>query len=330
MTLVVSAVALGCGLGGRPPITELNLEPRQLPLLDGHHYSLSWLDDGVLAIASGVGMRDSRLDLINSANPEASRSVPVPDPDCLLHTIGALGRLPDGRLAFANICEGATGLRSRRATIHAYDAVRMTFSDLGATADAPAQMAWTNDMATLYYQAGTSLCETIYVRDASGDGPLGLTVVIENNEIPIGEDVVHSRDRCTSLGNAFSPTMNTTTGELAAFVSPTIGANGQARIDRPASIVIVAGGDAGAILDGIYYFGGLAWIDSERLVFSGQYAGVEGMWTVRSDGSEITLASRQALAPFAVNPSGTELAGLEVFPTEDGTMSRVFLLDLTQ
>jgi hypothetical protein len=157
-------------------------------------------------------------------------------------------------------------------------------------------------MAAAVYSVG-DLCAVLY-EHADGDSPLRATVEAQGTKFDVGLNPATDPDGCPVRGRASYPAF-ARDDRLSFMASANSGREGQDLIDLPwALFVQAAGEDPREALDGIVWPRGLAWLDDDRLVFSGAVGGVSGIWSIRADGEDLVRVADEEASWLAVSPDG--------------------------
>lgn len=160
--------------------------------------------------------------------------------------------------------------------------------------------------------AGNLICDGLVLVDEDGPADFGGKVVGPGGEFSPGH--FPGVSDCTSTGNAFSPTWSRDGGQVAFFASTeSIGVDGMARLDQPASLVLTRPGtwEMKPILEGIDDGGDIAFApDGQSLAFSGTLDRSEGVWLLDLATEKPALISEGVgtVGSLAFSPDGQQLA----------------------
>jgi hypothetical protein len=308
--IVMTALVLGCVAVTGPRYDELGLEPKPIPAAAAAYYDIAWLAPGILALAAPLGPSDSSIFLMDVAGRPIDAITLEKRPACVVRIALALTRLPTGELGFAETCVHDSSNPPTTSELFAYNIQAQLTRSLGPTSEPPKVMTWRNDMSSAVYTAEGSLCATLYRHDAQ-DGPLPVEVSLQGHRMPLGEELASAADRCTQFGNADFPVYAPDGRTLALVASYADGVHGQERIDRPWALMVVSDeGTSMTVLDGIRHPGGLAWLTSEVLVFTGDLGSNHGLWAVRRDGSKLIRVSASSPRWMSLAPDGSAAVGI--------------------
>jgi hypothetical protein len=282
----------------------------EVPAPRGAYYDIAWLASDTLAVTRHAPDNEV-IELLRVQDGTLIDQLTLPArTDCPIRLLAGLSRTPDGVLAYGDTCQDEGGFPTQRALLQTYDVSSDTVTGLGAIATTPLTMSWSADGSELTYTAGSALCETTFRRTAISDGPLDISVIAQGREFSIGENVL-APDRCTQLGNSRNATLADDGNTIAVLASAGGGDEyGPDRLDLPWAVVVIDDQKPATIVDGIQHPGGLVWISSDRLVFSGFLNDNRGTWSVNRDGSELRLLTREALGSVAVSQDRQQLIGL--------------------
>jgi hypothetical protein len=333
-TVLLAGAVFGCGvLSVRPPYRDLARHPQGIPAAAAAYYDITWLAPSLLAVVAPLGDTESSVSLMDlDGRGIGTVRLPEKRPACVVRIVADLTRLPTSELGFAETCVLDSSNPPTTSELFAYDIQPHLARSLGLTSEPPKVMTWLSDMSSAVYTAEGTLCATLYRHD-DGDGPLPIEVTVQGHRMPLGEELAATEDRCTQFGNADFPAYAPDGGTLALAASYAGGVHGQGRIDRPWALMLVSdGGTSTTVLDGLRHPGGLAWLTSKVLVFSGEIGGSAGLWAVRSDGSKLTHISESFPGPMSVSPDGSGLVGILPNPSlgdPDTTPNEVVRYDLS-
>lgn len=291
-----------------PEVLDRTREPVAIRLPAAPYYGVSWIGSDNIATAVSAG--EDEVILVATADGGQIERVELPRvEECVRRVPVGLTRLPTSELGFVARCVNATGYQP--APFLAYDRTTGSFRDLGIGLEWPAAMTWTPDMDTVVYTAEGSLCSTLYQRTPTSHGPMALDVEIGGRTVPLGEDLSQAEDGCTHRGNADWPAFSPDGSALAVLAAPVRSGSGQARIDQPWTLVVVANGQPAALLGGIHYPRGLGWLSPSELIFTGRVGGEDGLWVIGRDDGTLTKVGEIALAWIAVDDDHRVLGVLE-------------------
>lgn len=290
-----------------PPFEEHLQSPTEV-VGAGAYYEIAFLGDDQLALAVATD-RDADVILMDVGGRDLGRvDLPPRDESCVVRTVSSVVALPDGDLGFAYVCENDVPPRVT-AELFAFNLDSGDLRSLGPVTQWPVAMTLNGAMSRVVYAASGDICATLYERDGR-EGPFEDRVTIRGEEVPLGEDLAASPDRCTVSGNANFPAFGPDGETLAVLVRPTGGADDQDRVDLPWALVIVTSDGSEVVIDGIVHPTDLHWLSSDELVFSGEIAGKVGLWTLRRDGTGLTRLGNEKLLKIAPAPDGSAVVAL--------------------
>jgi len=331
--LVLTIAVFGCEAGEAGPSYAVRLvEPRTLPVPARSYNSAAWLRTDRIALSSAGGEgRFMRIDLIDPQGVGKGPADMGPRPECDYRDFMTLARLPTGELGLADVCGEFRAPEPESADFVAVDVETGVPRNLGRAVERPFYITWKEDL-TAVYAAGNDLCVTLYVHAAGQETPLDLEVVSEGQRFKAGQDIRASPDGCPSGGRAGYPAYSPD-GRTLAFMASGNGTNdGQDVIDAPWTIfATVDQRSPQVVVGGVRHPGDLIWLlDGSTVVFAGEVSGRQGVWRVKSDGSELTLLSKIDALHMALAPDGTVIVALLAprAPEQRQTANDVVILEL--
>jgi hypothetical protein len=310
--LVVAVGLIACT--GTPPasVRNLNLTPEHIAVPAAEYYGIAWADASTLAlVSSAAGSAPQPITVVPiDGSPTSVHDVAAAT--CQVRNLAGFSTRPDGTLGFADSCDNG-GATSPGADLVAVAWPGWQTAKVGGSSLQPSQIAWRPDSQSAVLTIGTSPCETLY--DSRTNRPLSTTVSIDAHSVSIGEDVAARADACTADARSAYAAFAPGGGSLAFLISRVAGTAGQDRIDLPWQLFVLdAAGRPTKVLGGLRHPRGVAWIDDATLVIAATLNGSNGLWLIRSDGSNLEQLSDAALDWLAMSPDRTMIAGIPALP----------------
>ncbi|MCI0576815.1 MAG: hypothetical protein L0332_20655 [Chloroflexi bacterium] len=326
-------LVVACGQGGSlltyvPPPTpviptvENPLQTRKLPIPAGDYWSVDWFPDGRILVTRYPN--DLPLQFL-VWEKDAWRLLDLEeDPRCTIRTgYYAPAILPDGRLGLVKECLIKAAVDYLQADnehyLVAYDwesdrlelLVAEQLPDIGA-----GSFGWNPDM-TRGVQSGGSLFRTIYWLTRQHAEPMTVTVGTGNKNWSLADNymaAILDHESNIRTGITGTPAWSPDGRFIAFFASPdAIGRSGQSRLmgEYRLYLMDVETLQPQAMLDGLYFPGGLQWSpDSRRLLFNGQMGQprAAGVWIFTPQTQELTVVDYGYKGGGTWSPDGQSLA----------------------
>jgi hypothetical protein len=325
--IVVLVLLVACAPLASPQVRELHTSPAAFALPEAEYYGVAWIQPDLLAFAVDDPHGKSRLILTSQSGKVVRNFEPPLAPECALRTYRGLIRLPTGEIGAAEICTVDSAGPPEIGSLIAVDATTLELRELGPTAEPPSWLAWRTDMTAAVYSVGDDLCAVLYER-TDKDLPLKATVKAQGTTFDVGLETASDPDRCPDRGRASYPAFGRH-DQLAFMASANSGREGQDLIDLPWALFVQAEDeDPREALDGIVWPRGLAWLDDDRLVFSGAVGGVLGIWSIRADGKDLVRVADEEASWLAVSPDSHGLVAIREVLLGDDYVTDVVTYDL--
>lgn len=291
------------------PSPALGLTANFVHTTDERHGQVAWFDDDRLAITAAEPSGLPYVTLVDLANGLVDRVPMLVSSNCVIRIRGTLQLLTTREMGFPGTCTLLDGGIVQG--LYAFDLLEHAAGLLAETPERPSSASWNTEMSRAWYAVGRPTCRTVYSHNG-GDGPVGLQVGIQGDQIPLGEDLSATAGSCTMRSNADLPAFSPYSPTVALFAASTGDRRGDDRLDQPWSLVLIRDDETSAlVVDGIHRPVGVGWLANEYLVFTGEMSGKHGLWAVRSDGVGLEQLTDTTLESINVAPDGTRVVGIQ-------------------
>jgi hypothetical protein len=309
-----------------PSYGELRIEPRTLPVEAGVYGGLAWLADNAIALT--VSGRRPAITIVDRGG-RLVREVTPERPDCDLREFMALATTVEGGLGVADVCDDP-GMPDAIQFVD-IDAESGRETDrMGPAVAVPFDAAWAAN-GSVIHSTGDGICTTLY-RMRDSDRPLVLDVTVGGQSFAVGQDLTGLAEPCPSGGRAGYPAITRDGSRLSFLASSNGEAVGQVLIDRPWALFVLDNDRPLEVIAGITDPRDITWTaDGMAIVFAGRVFERDGVWSVKADGSALTLISALSADRLTSSPDGKMIAAIRSRLNASGGLaeqSEIMLMDL--